>query len=159
MPYVRFRPRKLAWAGTGGESSRCRSRRRGACASYISVRWLMLEKKERRSEKAMYVLEFALESKFSRPRCQWYAVYDLFWYWQIKGQPSRWFWWRNWMLLFLGTIVVLTNTYLPSHLYKTIQVVYNRNLVSVSVTKTKIKFQYRFRGQNFFRLNLNFLPY
>ena len=54
-----------------------------------------------------------LSSKVSMICC-----YDLFWYWQIKGQPSRWFWWRD---CIMSTIVVLTNTYLPSYLYKTIQ--------------------------------------
>ena len=38
-------------------------------------------------------------------------------------------------------------------------VVYDRNLVSVSATETKIKSRYRFQGQNFFCLNLNFLPF
>ena len=40
-----------------------------------------------------------------------------------------------------------------------LQLVYDQNLVSVSATETKIKSRYRFPGQNFFCLNLNFLPF
>ena len=72
MRYVRFRPRKHACAGTGGESSRCRSRRRGARASYIVLHLGAVADawEERATEREGNVLEFALESKLARPRCQ-----------------------------------------------------------------------------------------
>ena len=52
-------------------------------------------------------------------------------------------------------ILVFSHSHSLSHGH----IVYDRNLVSVLATETKIKSRYRFRGQNFFCLNLNFLPF